>query len=224
MSARQGSHAGGAAPAVAGPSGDSLGDTGTPAQADREGATRRAELTTAYCGGSESAFRELYALTAPRLLGYLVCLARDRTSAEEILQATFMKLHQSRGAYIHGADPLPWLLTIAHRTFLDETRRRKRSCVELTRDANVPDVPSGDDTSGEDDAPYSPELISSVLAELHRLPEGQRDALLLTKIQGLSIADAAAILGATRVAIKLRAHRGYVALREVFRSLPARGA
>ena len=45
------------------------------------------------------------------------------------------------------------------------------------------------------------------------LPETQRQAVLLTKIHGHSTAEAASILGTTVGAIKLRAHRGYVALR-----------
>jgi len=177
---------------------------------------RPADLMEKYCGGSDAAFRELYALTAPRLLAYLVCLARDRTTAEEVLQLTFIKLHQSRASYVRGADPMPWLFTIAHRTFLDEARRRRRSRVEPAR-GELPDVAA---TFEEDDAPYSEEQIAEVLAAMQHLPENQRDALVLTKIQGKSVAEAAAILGTTPGAIKLRAHRGYVTLRELLRSSP----
>jgi RNA polymerase sigma-70 factor (ECF subfamily) len=127
-----------------------------------------------------------------------------------------MKLHRSRASYVRGADPLPWIFTIAHRTFLDEARRRKRSRGQIMQGATLPEVSASTEVSAEDNEPYSPELISAVLDALHRLPENQRDALLLTKIQGMRVADAAALLGTTPGALKVRMHRAYVALRGVF--------
>jgi len=76
-----------------------------------------------YCEGDASAFRALYAIAAPRLLTFVRCLVRDHALAEELLQQTFLKLHQARASYVAGADPLPWLYAIAHRTCLDALRR-----------------------------------------------------------------------------------------------------
>src|SRR6476619_2673215 len=97
-----------------------------------------------YCDGDASAFRELYALVAPRLLGYLLKMARSRAVADDLLQQTFLKVHRSRAAYVRGADPLPWIYSIAHRTFIDETRRKKRAIVNVASDPDgtVPDVPA----------------------------------------------------------------------------------
>src|SRR5258708_20973576 len=92
------------------------------------------ELMVKYCDGVASAFRELYALVAPRLLGYLVKMARDRAVAEDLLQHTFLKLHRARAAYVRGADPLPCLYAIAHRTFIDDARKRKRAIVRPAGD------------------------------------------------------------------------------------------
>ena len=92
-----------------------------------------AELMQRYCEGNNSAFRELYAATAPRLLGYLRSLAGDDATAEEILQQTFLKLHGARSVYVRGMDPVPWLYAIAHRTCIDDMRRRRRSRIHLLR-------------------------------------------------------------------------------------------
>jgi RNA polymerase sigma-70 factor (ECF subfamily) len=46
------------------------------------------------------------------------------------------------------------------------------------------------------------------------LPEAYREAIQLTKVSGLSMQEAAAVLGTTPTAVKLRVHRGYVALRK----------
>src|SRR5258708_7062365 len=108
-------------------------------------------LMERYCDGDASAFRALYALAAPRLLAYLTCLTHDRSTAEELLQQTFIKLHQARASYVRGADPMPWLYTIAHRTCLDEFRRARRSRVKVARDDKpLPEPPAALDGAPEE--------------------------------------------------------------------------
>jgi RNA polymerase sigma-70 factor (ECF subfamily) len=172
-----------------------------------------------YCDGDTSAFRRLYAMTAPRLLGYLISLVRNRDAAEEILQQSFIKLHHARAAYVRGADPIPWLYTIAHRTCIDEIRRSRRSYVSVQRsDRPLPDVTAKFDGRREgDEVTFDDATIAIVLDAVETLPENQRLAIVLTKIHGKSLAEAAEILGTTSGAVKLRAHRAYVALREILR-------
>jgi RNA polymerase sigma-70 factor, ECF subfamily len=170
-----------------------------------------------YCDGDAAAFDALYELVAPRLLGYLTSLIGERAAAEDLLQLTFMKLHEARAMYVRDADPVPWLYTIAHRTFLDEVRRRKRARVRLTEDGQ-PAAEERADLSGgreRDEPEPDPELAQLTLAALAQLPSSQREALVLTKLHGRSHAEAAAIVGTTPSAIKLRAHRAYVALRRI---------
>src|SRR5512133_1945276 len=100
------------------------------------------ELMQRYCDGDASAFRELYALVAPRLLGYLMKMARSKALADDLLQQTFLKVHRARGAYVRGADPLPWIYSIAHRTFIDDARKMKRAVVRVA-DEEVPEVAAG---------------------------------------------------------------------------------
>ncbi len=171
-----------------------------------------------YCDGDASAFRALYALVAPRLLGYLVKMARERAVAEDLLQLTFMKLHRARGAYVRGADPLPWIYSIAHRTFLDEARRKKRAVVRVGEGDELPEQRAdlrGETDDRRDDPRADPELVKAALDALARLPEQQREAVVLTKLDGKSVAEAAEIVGTSVGAMKVRAHRGYEALRKV---------
>jgi RNA polymerase sigma-70 factor (ECF subfamily) len=180
-----------------------------------------AALMERYCDGDASAFRALYAIAAPRLLAYLTCLTRDRSLAEELLQQTFVKLHQVRASYLRGANPIPWLYTIAHRTCLDEMRRTKRSRVKLSREGDSLPEPAATLKGGPEgtEPEFDEETIAIVLEALDRLPEIHRVAVVLTKIQGKSTAEAAEILGTTPGAVKLRAHRGYVMLREMLREM-----
>src|SRR3954452_18274647 len=150
---------------------------------DDDGCARVAALMGQYCDGDRRSFDEIYALLAPRILGYLTGLVKDRAAAEDLLQLTFIKLHQHRDVYIRAANPVPWLYTIAHRTCLDELRRRKRSRVQLTADGATPELVVAD-LSGAPEGVASPEadgLSKVTLAALDQLPQNQREALILTK-------------------------------------------
>jgi RNA polymerase sigma-70 factor (ECF subfamily) len=180
------------------------------------------DLMARYCDGDASAFRELYAEVSPRLHGYLLKMARERALADDLLQLTFLKVHRARAAYIRGADPLPWIYSIAHRTFLDETRRKKRAIVRVGDDEQLPEVAADlhGQTDDRRDDPADPELVKTALDALAQLPAQQREAVVLTKLEGKSVAEAAEIAGTTVGAMKVRAHRGY----EVLRDLLARKA
>src|SRR5688572_8104156 len=176
------------------------------------------DLMARYCDGDASAFRELYAEVSPRLYGYLLKMARERALAEDLLQLTFLKLHRARTAYVRGADPLPWIYSIAHRTFLDEARRRKRAVVRVGEGDELPEQQAdlrGETDDRRDDPRVDPELVRAALDALAELPEQQREAVVLTKLDGKSVAEAAEIAGTTVGAMKVRAHRGYEALRKV---------
>lgn len=181
-----------------------------------------AELMARYVGGDAGAFRELHARVAPRLVGYLARMCGERALAEDLAQQTFLKVHRARSAYVRGADPVPWMFAIAHRTFLDEVRRRKRSRVQVAREeGRVPEQPAGIDGAPVEAAAAGadPQLVQAALAALDQLPPAQREAVILTKLSGKSIAEAAAITGASPGAVKLRAHRGYLALRKALAAL-----
>lgn len=171
-----------------------------------------------YAAGDASAFAELYDLLAPRLYAFLVKSTRDRGEAEDLLQQTLMRMHAARGRFIRGAHVVPWAFAIAARLAIDHARRR-RARPPLSVDAEPattidrmasPDVPADDAIDGQ-------ALASVVRDALARLPEDHRRAFELVKQEGLTNAEAARRLGTTVMAVKLRAHRGLVALRRAVR-------
>lgn len=176
------------------------------------------DLMGRYCDGDAAAFRELYALVAPRVYGYLLKMARQKAVAEDLLQQTFMKVHRARGAYVRGADPVPWIYAIAHRTFIDEARRTKRAVVRVGDGDDLPEVSAdltGQTDERRDEPRADPELLAATMTALADLPAPQREAVVLTKLDGKSVAEAAEIAGTTVGAMKVRAHRGYEALRKL---------
>jgi RNA polymerase sigma-70 factor (ECF subfamily) len=175
-----------------------------------------------YCDGDADAFRALYDAVAARLLHYARSMLQDRAAAEDVLQRAFIRVHHARATYVRGADPVPWLYTITHRMCLDElrARRRRRAVIESPREDARPVEPRATlDGAAEDADRAEPldardqALYGLTMAALGELTEEQRDALVLTKLHGHSVAEAAAILGTTPGAVKLRAHRAYERLR-----------
>jgi RNA polymerase sigma-70 factor, ECF subfamily len=186
------------------------------------------DLMQRYCDGDAGAFRELYGLVAPRLLGYLLKMARERALADDLLQQTFLKVHRARAAYVRGADPLPWIYSIAHRTFIDDARKHKRAVVRVGEAGDLPEVAAGltgESVDRRDEDRGDPELVSAALDALAGLPAQQREAVVLTKLDGKSVAEAAEIAGTTVGAMKVRAHRGYEALRKLLdKAVPGKAA
>lgn len=165
------------------------------------------ELMSLYVGGDPHAFDELYRRVSPRLFGYLMQLTRNRARAEDLLQVTFGKVHRARASYLPDAPALPWLMAIARRTFYDEARSLRSRREELSPEGVLPEPAI---------SPEEPvhELTGSLEAALGELPAAYREAIQLTRLAGLSMAEAATVSGTTVTAMKLRVHRGYKALRQ----------
>jgi RNA polymerase sigma-70 factor, ECF subfamily len=169
-------------------------------------------LMAAYTAGDDEAFRELHRALSPKLYSYLLRLSRDPALAEDVLQATFAKLHRARGTYLPGAKVMPWAMVIARRTFLDECRGLAAHREVLGPDGVLPERKS--------DQP-SPEYVADMRRALERLPDQYRSAIQLTKLIGFSGEEAAGLLSTTQAAIKLRVHRGYAMLRNILAGTPA---
>ncbi len=163
-------------------------------------------LMERYVDGDPAAFDALYQRVSSKLFGYLVRLTRERERAEDLLQITFAKVHRARSSYLRGAPLLPWMLAIARRSFYDERRAKSARAEDLSNDGTLPE-PRSEETG------LPTEIAEALERALDQMPEAYREAIQLTKITGLSVAEAAEVLGATPTAVKLRVHRGYEVLR-----------
>ena len=163
--------------------------------------------------GDARAFEGLYLALAPRVRGFLRGLCGDERTAEDLTQTTFLKIHRARHTYQRGAPVEPWVFAIARRTWLDHRRSRRRHPEDLSADGTVPE-PVARDEAPEGFDRLDPAVADALQAGLAALPDTQREAVVLLKVEGLSVADAAQIVGVTPGALKVRAHRGYEALRK----------
>jgi RNA polymerase sigma-70 factor (ECF subfamily) len=157
--------------------------------------------------GDGEAYRTLLDDLGPAVLSFLSRRVRDRDDLADAYQDTFLALHRARHTYQPARPIEPWLFAIARNVAADYGRRRRRRLVHEVLTDTLPE------------SPVEPErdLGAQLDTALRGLPNRQREALHLLKFQGLTVAEAAARAGTTPGALKVRAHRAYVALKAAFR-------
>jgi len=151
------------------------------------------------------------------LLPHLRRFARRRLSSpdgrelvEDSVQNVLLAIHRARHTWRPERPFSPWVHAIARNAVIDTLRARgRRLSREISLEADgVAEPAVGPEPSSLEEA-LSPELC----AALETLPPNQREAVTLIHLEGLSVAEAAERAGATPGALKVRAHRGYRALR-----------
>lgn len=162
-----------------------------------------------YAAGDDAAFVTVYDALAPRLMTYLLKRTKDPADAADVLQETMLHVHRARSDFIGDAAVAPWAFAIARRLLVDARRRGQRR--PPAENVMLETCPSR--APGADEVLHARELSSRVERTLAELPARQRTMFELTRRDGLSLAQAAEILGTTVGAAKLRLHRAFDALR-----------
>ncbi|WP_437801009.1 RNA polymerase sigma factor [Sorangium sp. So ce693] len=172
-----------------------------------------------YAAGEASAFGELYRTLAPRLHRFCLRLTRSRSDADDLFQDAFLRLHRARASYVPGGPALHWAFAIARSAHLDRARHRQRRREDLHGPDSGPttlrSLPSRDG-SPEDDA-CTRDMALVIDREIARMSEKTRSAYVILREEGLSVAEAASVLGTTCDVVKQRAHRAYEQIRAALR-------
>jgi RNA polymerase sigma-70 factor (ECF subfamily) len=171
-------------------------------------------LMDRYARGDHAVFPALHRMLAPAVRGLLLRLTGRPALADDLSQEVFLRIHRARGAFGEGAAALPWVYAIARNVFIDSTRRKQET---LEDEASPPSRPGH--APLPDQVAEGRQTLAVVKDAIARLPVAQREALVLLRFEGMSVAEAAQILGATESAVKLRAFRAYEALRAVLEKM-----
>jgi RNA polymerase sigma factor (sigma-70 family) len=166
------------------------------------------QLMAAYVAGDAAAFRAIFERYAPLLLRAMLRELYVREEANDLVQQTFLQLHRARVDFDPGQKLKPWVFTIAMNLKREYFRRKKRR-PERSLDAETTLEPSVDALGAAQ--VEARRTLARVLADL---PPDQREVIELHWFDGLEFPEVAQVVGASLSAVKVRAHRGYVRLRE----------
>ena len=160
--------------------------------------------------GNESDYRQLLEELAVVIRNFLRSRFGHLDIVEDCVQESLIAIHQARHTYDPDRAFRAWLFAIVRNRAIDvlrHQRTRKRAVEQFTTEQEVLSQP--EQQSG-------PEREILVGRLLESLPKQHKEVVILTRVIGYSMAEAAEKLGITEGAVKVRVHR---ATRELQRSL-----
>lgn len=154
------------------------------------------------------ALADVFDVTATSLLRVARHLARDRSEAEDLVQATFLAAMERAAQYDQRRPLMPWLVGILQHQAAD-ARRRAQRCIDVAR---IPPDKARD--AAEESA--TREFFAELTVAIARLPARDRDVL-TPHLAGHTSGAIGRRLGLSEGAVRVRIHRGLQRLR---RALP----
>lgn len=149
----------------------------------------------------EREFDDFYTASFQRVTAQVYAMIGNRDEAQECVQEAFARAWAHRRKLDRAEHPEAWVRTTAYRLAVSRWRRTVRSRRPIDRAVGTPTV---------SDAPS--EAHVALVAALKRLPEAQRQALVLHHIADLSVHDVAREVGVPEGTVKARLSRGRAAL------------
>lgn len=144
----------------------------------------------------------------------LSCCAWDRSVAEDVLQASYLKILDGRARFGGRSSYRTWVFGVVART-AREARRRAAIGRWLPLGHLFEGRDVADGRPDPEAALASAEQSARLVRALGRLPDRQRAVLHLVFYEGFTIAEAATVLGVTLGTARTHYERGKTALRRM---------
>lgn len=160
--------------------------------------------------GDAAAYKKLLSEIAPVIRNFLKSRLFSADQAEDLTQEILLAIHTARHTYLPSQPFQNWMFGIARHKLLDHFRRHMRKTShEIADDTLVTFL--ADPTNSPEEALFDKDLREL----LERLPDRQRRVIVMTKMEGFSMAEAAEKMGMTETAVKVTVHRGLLKLRSI---------
>ena len=163
------------------------------------------------------ALDELVDRYANRLFGYLLRLTGHRDDAEELVQEVFVRLVRTIDRYRHDGRFDAWLFRIATNLARDRARTLKRRPTTGSLDdpggADAPRLVADPDVESPDRSIQQKEDVDRLQQAMERLPETDRQVILLRHYSEMSFNEIAELMGTPIGTALARAHRALAKLR-----------
>ena len=163
------------------------------------------QLVALFRAGHDEAFRAIHDRYHTRLFAYARQMLPARQDAEDALQDVFVRAYSGLRASDRDLALRAWLFRVAHNRCVDELRRPAPPAPEVLQLVRSP----VHDPLAEVDRRES---LRRLIADIRRLPDQQRSALLMRELGGMSYADVSASLDVSAGAVKSLLVRARIAL------------
>lgn len=160
--------------------------------------------------GDEDSYRLLLDALGKAIEHYLRSRFGALDFSEDIVQESLLAIHQARHTYATDRPFRPWMFAIVRHKAIDMLRKRKARPDLDNRGSPGQEQPSVLEDHATND---SAEALLESAQLFNGIKPQSRQALLLTKVEGLSVKEAAERLSVSEVAMKVRVHRALQELR-----------
>jgi len=167
------------------------------------------QLVALFRAGNDDAFGVIHDRYRQRLFAYVrqMLSSASRQDAEDVLQDVYVRAFGALRADRRDVNLRAWLYRVAHNRCIDYLRRPAPPDREIFEVSRKPLHDPIEEAQRRDD-------LKRLVADVGRLPEQQRSALLMRELDGMSYADLAAALDVTVPAVKSLLVRARVGLVE----------
>ncbi len=173
-------------------------------------------LMVRYQQGDFGAATMLVTRLSPQLHRFFLVQFMSRRHADDLLQETWLRIHEVRHTYRPGEPILPWLYAIARNIRVDHYRKAVRTEGRQQSLEETPDIAQRPQA-----APTGAPDLQGLLADL---PETQREVITMLKVTGMSLEEVARATASTVGSVKQKAHRAYEKLRKQLSEMGAQSS
>ena len=157
-----------------------------------------------------------------RLLRYLISLTRNRATAEDLFQETWIRVLERGHQYDGKHEFSTWLFSVSRHLVIDFFRRKQPASLDaLLEDEDKPMAPPASEKPSAFEMLAQHELSERIAAGLDRVASEYREALVLRFQEGLSLDEIAVVTGAPLGTVKSRVYRGLSALEPWLKGIQA---
>lgn len=154
-------------------------------------------------------FAEVYDAHVQKIYAFVYYRVQHREIAEDLTSTTFLKALDKYASF-KGGNVRAWLYRIARNTVTDHYRtHRPPADLETAQNVQSTNNPAHDAETRMQ--------LEQVRAELNKLPEDQRDIVLMRVWDGLTHAEIAEVLGKSEASVKMQFSRS---VRQLQSTLP----
>lgn len=157
--------------------------------------------------GDTEAYAKLLSEISPLIFNYVRKRVFNPSHVEDVYQDVLLRFHKARHTYQSSRPLGPWLFAVVRNAVWTSLGKKRKHSEREVFFEEFPDFPA--EIAHEDG------LDDRLQTALQALTPESRQAVEMLKIKGMDVESAARELGISKIALKVRAHRGYARLRKL---------